>query len=715
MLARRNRSNTYVVRIAVYSAAVLTLTGCEDRSRAVSEPAYPFSATVPVASPDSPTAGSAYPYPMATGPVPSLHPVVEQLPSDTVLQRDRAASCPRESDSPKDRVLHLVPATSTQGSDLIAVASDLDRSVAGWRLRPNLPLGLQRSEIAIDTMHPSRNHIVARATVGSERALLFVHCRLQDLSPLDSVAHDLRLVGALGIGDNEGLLASDSVWATEMDWTGDDQPEIYVEYRAKDDRTLGLLFIPGAGGLWRPAMELGETEEEFVLDLDRDGVVDVVRDMDDGSWLVRRWTGDRVEEQTILTPGILPAEVDQGSLPPLPIDVYARREGSTDTAATLWPARGGPLQHVDADSELSMWKSTADASQRTSDESADLRTRARHVAGQPEARDLGDNFVRAKGIPPGATTDGFIVVETSDGADSSPEPSVVATVTTYALEHDSDLGERGFVGLRMSSKGDRLGWADGIGLWVMNLPADTPQLLHAWGAIMPAYQDGSAGLHYPLTWSADSSYLLVHVRYWEGSAHAVWSMATSSVALISRSFSYAGGYSDVQWLGEDNQLIHARSGTVGTAPDEQSRAVLSLVDPVDSEREQIIIRAWPNAWRGNLKLNVLGFTAGPNDNILFGLQSNMPIDPDTNGFFTIQRDGTGMRRIAALPDAQPEAVADGHQGQLLCELLFSPDASTFLCHNPGSSWPRAYLGRVDTGEIWDATSIFNLGTAYSRN
>ena len=100
--------------------------------------------------------------------------------------------------------------------------------------------------------------------------------------------------------------------------------------------------------------------------------------------------------------------------------------------------------------------------------------------------------------------------------------------------------------------------------------------------------------------------------------------------------------------------------------------------------------------------------------ILCRLLGSDPLQDPRRGFqhghieAELGADGSGLERIAGLPDAPIEAKADGQVGGVDCGLRLSPDGSIFLCLSPvGYSWPRDVLGRVETGEIWDVTPVFH--------
>ncbi len=205
--------------------------------------------------------------------------------------------------------------------------------------------------------------------------------------------------------------------------------------------------------------------------------------------------------------------------------------------------------------------------------------------------------------------------------------------------------------------------------------------------------DGRANHRFGMLREVDSA-------YFEGGDYALWDTDTGTMARIENSFSYAGGYSDVAWLPYSNQLIHARSGS-----DSGGVAKLSLIDPLDLTLEKVLIE-FP--WEGpeSVFSSVLGFAERPDGTIVFGLRSGLLVDGSSNGFFRVQPDGAGLVKIVELPDARSGFTADGGVGGLWCRMVFAPDASIYLCHNEGSTWPRHVLGVVETGEMWDVTSIF---------
>jgi hypothetical protein len=432
-----------------------------------------------------------------------------------------------------------------------------------------------------------------------------------------------------------------------------------------------------------------------VVYLDRAGRLEADERLPEGAWRLRTWTGAEVEE--VLAQDLAPdiPLVSAGALPPLSSVLYARRDDGSAVATWRWPAGGGALERVeDVETPAAdAWLPLIETSRREAGRSMDGRWVAAH---RPDDR---SSEVRVAADPsdvqPGATRAG--VIHRIDPTGAAADTPLVAT---YERDHE-DYGPEGFKGLALSAGGERMAWGDGAGLWTMDLPDGPVALLTPWNRPFSGESDVIEGLHHPAGWSPDGRFLLVEIRYFEGGDYGLWDLQNDGFTRIPGSFGYVDGFSDISFL-PSGRLLHARSGG-----DFGGNASLSLLDPTDLDTESMLHLTWPRLHE-MASATVLGYVERPDDSIAFGLRSNLPFDARSNGIFLLRPGGGDPERIAGLPSQPPTADDPFTGGGFRCQLRFAPDASSFVCggREPGSGNPRVFVGRVDSGELWDATAVF---------
>ena len=653
---------------------------------------------------DSPSEAPPYPAPGHDPvPVPRLHDIVERLPSEFVLSRTNAEACPRTSSTPDDRMLEFILSDSPNGQDLIAVASDLERSVAGWRLSDVMTEGLDQGDLVILGFRTvgtgsANPHVLVRATVDEKPLLWIVDCGSYGEGNLESAADGPRSIAPIEVLPAERDDIDQRISVQIEDWSGDGVPELLLNPDPRDPQSGSWALYANRGeGIWMPVMEI--ESKSTIADPDQDGRMELFDPLPERRWRVRSWSGDHVEEGFREEREFIPPTVDAAQLPALPVDLYGKRFDPSGDTVWRWPAAGGALEPVEA-SPIPNWTRLSESARGgdfKGDRSSDGRIEVRH-----ERLDDPTDPIRHTAAPDDLPLDARpvgairLIRHGSQGIDSTEDELLVATYERDLVDREA----RRFSGLRMTGSGDRLAWVDGIGLWQLNVLEGLPRLLHQHDGTTFDVSSGSAGFQYPHSWSADGRYLLVEIAYFEGSDYAVWDMDIGMMTRIEGSISYPGSHSDVAWLSYSGQLLHARSGSAYSG-----LASLDLIDPLNVSSPKTLLEQQSGFYM-NYGSSILGFAEQRDGSIVFGIRSTLLIDDTSNGFFRIGSDGSGLTRIADLPDARVEATADGSNGGHDCRMVFAPDASLFLCHNEGSSWPRYVVGNALTGEMWDVTSVF---------
>ena len=694
--------------VAWLAACTLGLTACDDDDPDMDT----ASPTAPLGQPPSSSVtstaslASGGPYPSKPTPRPSKgasRPPVEGLFGVT-LSPDDAIACPQ----PADAILELAPARDdTGGEDLIAIARDAGRSVAGWRLSEALPPGRASEGLSgvrqvaawtVDADAGTRPPVVAvRTELGEDLLLWIVDCGDGPASDLDTRAYSPAILAVLALEEGGEIAGADRVEIRLADWSGDGTQEALVGFGGS--RTL---FAQGAGPFWDAALSI--ESGAAVVDVDRDGRLEAVNLAESGLWQLQEWTGaaKEVAELPAHTPEI--PSIDADALPAL--GTHELYLGGVHGDTWRWPAAGGALEHLDEggrfeESDWTPWPETEPRSvRRSSDGRISVEYRADDVASTVEA------VTHAAAIGPEATRVGAIHQLDPEGTGQG-RPLVAVYEAPWA-----DFGARGFMGLAVSPNGERLAWSDGLGLWVLPLPEGRPRRLTEWVGPGLETEDNIRGLHRPVGWSAHGQSLLVEARYVEGGDYGVWfpnEEGGDPFTTIPGTFGYVDGYSEVDWLAR-GRLLHARSGG-----DFGGNASLATVDPGDPADQRTVHQAWPRLHE-MASATVLGFAERPDGGLLFGLRSNLPFDADTNGLFVLGPQASEPARVTDLPVLPASADDPFTGGGLRCPLRFSPDGSAFLCQgrSPGDGTTRTYVGSVASeapdgsvrGETWDATRIF---------
>ncbi len=629
---------------------------------------------------------------------------IADLPADLELDMDAAKACPRRQETPPERYLWLIPGEGSEGPDLLAVASDAKSSAAGWRMSDGLIPGLRRESVELEkvrdawiVLEGSRALPASMALLGEgpdESLLWLIDCGAYEEGDLESASKAPSALAILEVEDADAITSEAHLWARVEDWSGDGETEVLLELGRAEVRRL---YARGDGGPWVQVMELDS--ESLIVDLDRDGRLYAVSASGEDRWEARTWTGDRVVSRRLEDRGIQPPVVDPAMLPVLPMDLYFTQLRGSQELVLRWPAGGGPLEPVDADlvSRIS-WepldRHDARSGDVREDEATSMTRRAYLVDDDIDSTPV--TVAAPEDIPGDATRHGAIHLVDGTSADLDG----MSLVPVYTRENE-EFGVRRFMGLRLDASGRRLAWSDGVGLWDLEVLEGRPRLLATWevgGTGVP--EEDWVFLQYPDAWSPDGRYLLVeNAHYVEGGSLAVWDVEAESIWLLPDSVSYADGHSDAGWL-RSGRLLHARSGF-----DFGGQAWMRLLNPADRTSSDLLPPLWPRS-HGMATAGFLGFAERPDGSIVFGMRSNLPFDAMSNGFFLIQPDGSDLTRIAGLPT---ETDPDGNSwngGGIWCRMRFAPDSSLFICHDRGSSTPHYLVGSVDSGQLWDATAIF---------
>jgi hypothetical protein len=199
------------------------------------------------------------------------------------------------------------------------------------------------------------------------------------------------------------------------------------------------------------------------------------------------------------------------------------------------------------------------------------------------------------------------------------------------------------------------------------------------------------GFQYTDSWSHDGRFLLTQVQHYEGGLYALWAVDSGVGMSIDDSFSYAGDQSEVFWASYSNRLLHLRSG---------SFAYLDLIEPT---RPLDALRLFELHAEDPSSAALLGVAERPDSSLVYGLHHVLPLRYESLAFFRVTPGEREAQRIAGIPDSPEEAVVDG---RLSCRLMFTKDASQFLCLGNDQRRPRYIVGDVEAGTLWDATFLF---------
>jgi len=532
----------------------------------------------------------------------------------------------------------------------------------------------------------------------------------------------------------------------ERDLTGDGETDLALGLDEKDGRAATLLYHRLDDG----SVRLAEVVEPgaMLLDLDRDGLLEIVVPQGESIWSVRRWMDDGfAQAETLSEPSApIPQPVADDQLPPLPGALTFHRAG--EGAVWRWPSEGGALRalwraeeggpglrgiQVSTDGSRMLYalqapepakppaavflalqdvasgrilgspRRLASGTEQKLRYGIDLRGYALSSDGQRVvyvAFGIGPDG-RALPTPPpdqrsSAGESGTVF--SFDAADPS-RLEAVAPCEAHEVQTHLTLDCSGEVAL--TADGARTAWADARGVWVAELPRGEPRKALDHFFVDPEVEVGSR-IYSPERWSPDARRLILHVGHYEGSSNAILEPTTGEFAEIRDTGSGYGTWTELAWYPDSSRLLVA--GWRG----ETALRIVDVADP-DAARPLLgdTLALSPEGHQ-----HAIGPAIAPDGGLRFGLRHADAAVWRGNGIFRAAPDGSEIVRLAALPPVAPDENDDLEPG----ELSWSPDGDAFLMRFVEDGEPRALVGLADGSGLWDASDVLGAieWAAWSR-
>ncbi|MFQ5459396.1 MAG: hypothetical protein ACE5EL_01240 [Anaerolineae bacterium] len=675
----------------------------------------------------------AYPMPGAyptPPPTPALAAHIDGLPEGAVVEGEAITEAWYRG--PGVRVDYLKLRLGDGRADWGAVESDSSGSRLVWRLRFLYP---DLEPLAMSLRHRWTRDFVVETASGDW--LLLPSREVGAAGPMAL----LSLAGPLIAPDqSDGMVR----W---LEWDGDPDPEPAL---VVDEGGGEILYAPAPEALrWLPAVKL--LPRDVVVDLDGDGVGEIVSPGDGGGWRVRDWNGSAfVDAASVADAAPSPVVVAPGALPPLPADLFLIRGG----VLMRWRAAGGALEDIAGEgtgrdkAQVISFRLSADGTRVAYDlfdpGAAPADQRRLMVVDLESGRTwpVAEDFVGGADLPElgfyAISGDGRQVVFLAEDAPgpgpgahgpypgrppglAAPMPRRLAGGDAIGTWYLVDLGApaearpigacslvgeagtamgvtAGCAGVLASPDGTRMAWGDGTGLHVMELPAGTTRLLVAaefgsggeWGVRLPV----------PYRWSPDGEAMIVEDRHFEGGGLYFCQLADDCTQR--RSVGGTWGRTDVD--------VGIGGRVAVTSLEDRVLAVV----PVDFGP-----RAGGAAVTGETQPPSDAYSGGVADLLAAkGIDGpGIPISPrwlpggdlavtlrypgeryQGNGVFVVHPDGD-WERVLRLPPVQPPGEGEYWDPG---RIHWSPDSTAFIVDADREG--RWLVGSMTDGALWDVTA-----------
>ncbi|MEO8085126.1 MAG: hypothetical protein ABI780_15010, partial [Ardenticatenales bacterium] len=529
----------------------LGLAACLFASCAPEAPPTAQKSSVAAVTAPPTVAPDAYPRPLATAlPTPPLAEPIAGLAAGVQVQLASAAELTLRDGATR---YHLVPVTAVASAGADGAGRTVDvvlvRSDAGGS-RQVLSLA-QRLGVAVKGIGGdlSSGEVVVETAKG--RWLLRFELAKAATRPAGvDVALALPLAG---VDIPLQPFATSVRW---LDWTGDGIADPLLVYDPGDAPASAAIYATArsddaADGTVKGRLAAIIDASDVLIDLDGDGVAELVSPDGGGGWRSRRWNGERfVPGEPVAALHTVPTAVVAADLPALPANLVFGRDG----VLYVWPAGGGvlatltepaagelgprssSLTHGGTDRIAYLETRASEPGGKRSDTSdlivQDLATRERRVVRRlPEQADASQLGLSGDGnwltyfeedcsepvaqmtgplpaptIASGCRGTWFVVAAETDAA-----PRVLAACTVHE-ERETSVGCDHSLAAPI---GNRLAYGDDDGLWVVDVPDGTPRQLtdatsDSGGTSVGESDDGVAALQSPESWSPDGRWLMTN-------------------------------------------------------------------------------------------------------------------------------------------------------------------------------------------------------------
>ncbi len=546
-----------------------------------------------------------------------------------------------------------------------------------------------------------------------------------------------------------------------LDWTGDGIDDPLLVYHPGDEPAQAAVFVSGpaeaqgTGSLPLAQFATIMEETDVLVDMDADGVAELVAQDEGGSWHSRRWDGKRfVAGAAIPVAGASAQVVTAEALPALPASIVFERDGTL----RAWPSTGNALVTLTEPAQpdlgpkargfaqggtdrivfLESWSEVTEGARadRTDlvvhDVDSGLRQAVlswkeplpvSHLAISGDGRWVtyldgdcggrGPGLARTLPVPTrgGSCGGTWYVVAAEAGA----IPRALGTCTVHR-EREISIGcERSLP----DPAGSRLAWGDDEGLWVVELPDGPPRQMTSAGGYETATSEASdqyvAALQRPDLWSADGRWLVTDGPAGvEGSVIRLWDMASLQEA-SGIGFCYVG-CSELGWnlsdSGDAAPLVETNADSVAVTLRPSHAAEAQTATPLLARMpgSDLPGHAVPDGFAA------LGWSPGdpprpfspivtPDGTLVFGVRHvsdrryrgnallSMTLAPDG----TSKPDASDLHPIVTLPAMGTDDQGSSNSGRL-GQVIWSADGSAWVFRGP--SPPTADDPYGNRGYVW---------------
>jgi hypothetical protein len=245
------------------------------------------------------------------------------------------------------------------------------------------------------------------------------------------------------------------------------------------------------------------------------------------------------------------------------------------------------------------------------------------------------------------------------------------------------------LGFRLTADGRQVAYADGLGVWVAQVPEGKAQLLashHATGSATEFY------FTIPLAWSPDGQWLTVSVRPYEGAALFLINAHTGQTQRLPRAACWVICPFLAAWASDQ---IWVASGNID---DTDQSVVLYSAQP--SQSDVVSVTRWITAteFEAILPTALLPLADG---RLLFALQTCADRTGPPPGIYALELDGRiqAVAPLPALPCPSPYSMSDYLAGSV----SWNPDGSSFIYMD--ETGRPILLGLENGPTLWDVRQL----------